>query len=161
MNKKILTVAAVLAVFAAFNVSAAKKVTGIGLQGGWNPVGNGYGAAVTFKLSSLPCVFAADANFANNQLNAIGLTADWWLQNPKLGGMVHYFYGPGFAAAFYPPVTGFFFGGRLVAGINAFVLDPLEIYLQAAWEPGMYFDSNTSGFVWNNWPINFGFRFWF
>ena len=162
MNKKFLTVAAVLAVFAAFSVSAAsKKSAAIGLQGGWNPTDNGYGAAITFKVASLPCVFAADANLTGGQLNAIGLTADWWLKNPKLGGMFHYYYGPGFAASFYPTASGAFVGFRLVAGVNIFVIDPLELYLQAAWEPGFYFASSTSGFVWNNFPVNFGFRFWF
>lgn len=162
MNKKIVTVAAVLAVFAAFNVSAAgKKSAAVGLQGGWNPTSNGYGAAITFKLSNIPCVFAADANFSNNQLNAIGLTADWWMNNPRLAGMLHFYYGPGCVAAFYPTATAGMIGFRAVAGINVFVIPELELYLQGAWEPYLYFSSSTTGFNWNNWPLNFGFRFWF
>src|SRR5574344_499305 len=164
MNKKFLTVAAVLAVFAAFSVSAAsKKSAAIGLQAGYNPASHGYGGSITFKLSSLPCVFAADLDLSGGNLNAIGLTADWWLKNPKLTGLFHYYYGPGFAAAFYPSASNAFVGLRLVVGANIFVIDPLEFYLQAAWQPGIYFGSNGIGVNdwWKSFPVNFGFRFWF
>src|SRR5574344_1796192 len=99
MNKKFLTVAAVLAVFAAFSVSAAsKKSAAIGLQGGYAPAGyeNGSNVAITFKLASAPCVFAVNGAFSNNYFG-VGLTAGGWLKNPKLSGMFHYYYGPGLA----------------------------------------------------------------
>src|SRR5574344_767617 len=162
INNKFFPVAPLLPVFAAFSASAvSKKSAAIGLQGGYNPTSQGYGASITFKLSSAPCVFAADADFTGGQLNAIGLTADWWLKNPRLAGMFHFYYGPGFAVAFYPKATGCAIGFRLVAGANIFVIPELELYLQAAWQPSFYFASDYSGFVWNNFPVNFGFRFWF
>lgn len=165
MNKKFLTVAAVLAVFAAFSVSAAsKKSAAIGIQGGADAAsyaGTG-NVDITFKLSSLPCVFAGGLYIGNSNLSGFGITADWWLKNPKLGGMFHYYYGPGVAFSSWFG-SYMFVGFRAVAGVNIFVIPELELYLQAAWQPGIYFTSNglASNDWWRSFPVNFGFRFWF
>ena len=166
MNKKILTVAAVLAVFAAFSVSAAsKKSAAVGLQVGANATafGAGENLALTFKVSALPCVFAATLDTDNSSVTGVGITADWWLKNPRLAGMFHYYYGPGFAASVNfanSQYANMFLGFRFVVGANIFVIDPLELYLQAAWEPGIYVGSKFS-YELTYVPLNLGFRFWF
>ena len=162
MNKKFLTVAAVLAVFAAFSVSAAgKKSAAIGLQGGADAsnFGGSGNVDITFKLNSLPCVFAGGLYIANSNLAGFGITAD---KNPKFTGMIHYYYGPGLAFSSWFG-SYMFVGFRAVAGLNIFVIPELELYLQAAWQPGLYFTSDglTSNDWWRSFPVNFGFRFWF
>lgn len=157
MNKKFLGILAALVVLGSTSVFASAA---IGAQGGYSVAsGSGNGnAAITFKLSNVPAVFAADFSIANNTLYGAGITADWWMANPKAGGMIHYFYGPGIAFSLFDfNNLGFFVGGRFVAGLNIFVVKPLELYLQAAAQLGF---SSYAGFAWY-FPINFGFRFWF
>lgn len=165
MNKKILAVAAVLAVFGIFGASA-KNSTSLGLQAGYNPAG-GWGPAITFKVASLPCVFAADVGFTSDaQLSSVGVTADWWIANPRLAGMLNYYYGPGVAVAFHTtsaaPALDVDF--RAVAGLNIFPINFLELYAQVAWQPGIYipfYEGSKISFSWWSLPINAGFRFWF
>ena len=61
MNKKII---ALLLVVALASTGAVFAKTGVGVQGGYN-FGGGAGAALTFKLDSLPCVFALDLGLGN------------------------------------------------------------------------------------------------
>lgn len=162
MKKRLLAVVAALFVCGATSAFA----TGIGVQGGYNPAaGSAGGAAFTFKLDNVPTVFAADFYFGNAQLQAFGLTADYWVQNPRLAGMVHWYWGPGANIAFYPNTPALDIGGRIFAGINIFPIKWLEIYAQAAWNPHLYMNFNSGNIGdaswWNRWPMNFGVRFWF
>lgn len=147
--------------------STGAFAAGIGVQGGYNPgFSGGAGAALTFKLDSFDGVFAVDASFAGNQLYSVGLTCDYWLQNPRLAGMIHYYWGPGFGVAFRtygdPAIK---ISGRVVGGLNVFPTKFLEIYLQAAWQPNLTIcfehGIGENGGWWNCWPLNVGVRFWF
>lgn len=160
MKKKLLAVFAALFIAGTVNVFAL----GIGAQGGYTVGGNG-GAAVTFKVDTLPCVFAADVAFANNYV-AVGCTADWWMANPAIEGTWGYFYGVGVGGNIgLGDPTSLLVGPRLVAGTNLFLLDGfLELYLQAAWQPSFTMaigSENADGhFVWGYIPVNLGFRVW-
>ena len=161
MNKKFLGIFAALVVLGSTGAFASAA---IGLQGGYSPAGDyaGFNGALTFKLSSVPAVFAANVSMSGNELNSIALQGDWWVSNPKLAGMFHYFYGPGFAVGVYGVSSnpGLYAAFRAVGGVNLFVVKPLELYLQAAWQPGVYVGNTLS---WDGlcFPIQFGFRFWF
>jgi hypothetical protein len=160
MNKKLGLVAVLCAVL----TSGAFAKTALGLQGGAT-VGSGVGGnvAVTFKVSSVPCVFAVDLGMAGGQLGYVGVTADWWAFNKRLAGMLNWYFAPGIAvgANFYGNAFNYVeFGPRFVLGLNAFVIEPLELYAQVAWQP-MIWVSDQLYWGWNNFPINFGFRFWF
>ena len=156
MNKKII---ALLLVVALASTGAVFAKTGVGVQGGYN-FGGGAGAALTFKLDSLPCVFALDLGLGNGI--AVGLTADWWIANPKIEGTWGWYYGVGLAGSLYlGDVLHFGAYGRALVGTNVFLLDKfLELYLQAAWQPGLYIASGIQP-VLVSFPINAGFRFWF
>ena len=166
MNKKFMAVFAALLVAGSATGIFAK--TGLGIQFTGNPntySGSVGGAAVTFKLESLPCVFAANAGLGNNHFS-FGITADWWLGNPTIttliNGPLGWYYGLGLAGAFSSWDNGveIFIGGRGVIGLNWYVIKPLELYLQAAAEIGGAFGVSNYipafGF-----PISLGFRFWF
>lgn len=158
--KKLLSVLAVLFVMGTTSVFAL----GIGAQGGYNPGLGGAGAAVTFKLNKLPYVFAADLNIAGGALQSVGITADMWLANPKIEGSWGYFYGIGLAAGLrgLSSNVNFGIGARAVLGTNVFVLKrALEFYLDVAWQPMFWFGGDWSTQDLLNFPINFGFRFWF
>lgn len=149
--KKLFAVLAVLIALGTANVFAKGAKIGLGAQGGY-PLGG----ALTFKVPSVPCVFAVD--FGGGY---IGATADWWMANPSISGSWGYFYGAGA----YVGIGGSIIAAapRLLVGTNVFLLDGfLELYLQAAWEPtiliggGNGLDTNIV-----NIPANLGFRFWF
>jgi hypothetical protein len=134
MNKKIGVLVALLLMF---SVAGAFSF-GIGLQGGGGVSGGGLGGgAVTFKLDSIPLIFAVSAYGGSNGF-VIGGTADYWLDNPTIAGPFGWFYGVGAGAT----VGGF--GDKLIFGANAHVpvgvnvmllQEKLELYLQAA--PGL------------------------
>lgn len=158
--KKLLAVLSVLFVMGTTSVFA----TGIGVQFNANVAGSFVpGAAVTFKLNKVPCVFAADLGFGSGYF-AAGLSADWWMANPKIEGSWGFYYGVGVggSVAFTDGGYGHFaVGPRAVVGTNVFVLKKaLEFYLQAAWNP-LIVITDGIGFSWANFPIALGFRFWF
>lgn len=158
--KKLFTVLAVLFVMGSANVFAS---TGVGLQGG-PTIGNGYVAgsgAVTFKLDSVPCVFAVSV--PSFDPFSLGVTADWWIANPKIQKNWGWFYGVGAAAAINigDGASGFGFGGRAFVGTNFFLLNKfLELYVEGAWQPMFYISDGLHPSL-VNFPINLGFRFWF
>jgi len=161
MNKKL-----VAAVFLSIVLGSSSLFAfGIGLQGGFvSPGGYGNGA-VTFKLDTMPWIFAANASFGD--AFGFGITADNWLANKKLAGPFNYYYGWGLAGSLFltEGAQAVFVGGRALGGVNLFVLDKvLEFYLQAAWQPGVsIFIADKSGLdvVLLSFPANIGFRFWF
>ena len=157
--KKLFSVIAVLLTLGTASVFAK---TGVGLQAGGVISNGGFGGtgAVTFKINSIPCVFAVTV--PSFDPFAVGLTADWWIDNPMIQRNWGWFYGVGVAAAFYTGNTSTFgLGFRAVVGTNVFLLNKfLELYAEAAWQP-MFFISNGFNASLLNFPINAGFRFWF
>ncbi len=157
MNKKFLAVFAALIV--AVSAGAFAK-TGIGAQFG-HVIGSGYwGAALTLKVEQFPCIFAIDAYYTR-----IGLTADWWFGNPTIttlgSGPLGWYYGLGLAAGLgVGSNVDFLVAGRGVIGLNWYVIEPLEIYLQIAAQLGVDIGGEPFFPVWG-FPVNLGFRFWF
>ena len=154
--KKLFAVLAILLAIGTTSVFAKGKSLAIGAQAGF-PLGG----ALTFKVPSAPCVFAFDFS-ANGDAFNLGLTADWWLANPKIEGTWGYYYGVGVYGGLWG-VGGngvFAVAPRALIGTNVFLLDNfLELYLQGGWEPtfvfGNGFDPHFATFF-----GNFGFRFW-
>ncbi len=131
------------------------------MQGGYNASQSGTGgAAITFKLDNVPCVFAVDASFSSHYFR-VGATADWWALNDTIVGPLKWFVGGGLYGSF---IGGDYFGGalgvRLPIGLNAFFAkDVIEPYVQIAPSFGMeiYDGFRFDWFI----PINLGIRFWF
>lgn len=154
--KKLFSVLAVLFVMGTVKVFAL----GIGPQGGYTVNGTPSGA-VTFKVDSLPCVFAVTADIG--KVTSVGLTADWWIANPTITGPWHWFYGVGLAGSVVvgKDVGAVFVGGRALVGTNVYLLDNfLELYLQLAWQPGIVIHDGIHP-TFDQIPINVGLRFWF
>ena len=156
--KKLFSVLAVLFVMGTASVFAK---TGVGLQGG-PVIGNGIGGsgAVTFKLSTVPCVFAV--SIPSFEPLCVGVTADWWIANPKIERNWGWFYGVGLGAAFRTgDNSAFGFGGRAFVGTNVFLLNKfLELYIEGAWNPMLWIDNGVKPAL-VNFPIDLGLRFWF
>mgnify|MGYP004449646591 FL=1 len=159
MKKKIL---AVLAAFVIAGTTSVFAKTGIGAQAGYIAGENAPGGALTFKVAKLPCVFAVDAMLGAS--TSIGVTADWWIANPKISGTWGYYYGVGLAGALNVSENsgGFGIGARALIGTNVFLLNNfLEFYAQAAWQPTIWLgDGGVAPHIFCI-PVNIGFRFWF
>jgi hypothetical protein len=155
--KKLFSVLAVLFVLGTVNVFAL----GIGPQGGYTVNGSPSGA-LTLKVDGVPCVFAISAELGS--YTSIGVTADWWVANPKIEQTWGYYYGLGLAGAFAVSgnAGGIFVGGRAVLGTNVFLINNfIEPYVQVAWQPGVAIVNDKVTGVFDSFPINIGLRFWF
>ncbi|MBP5443270.1 MAG: hypothetical protein IKI90_05720 [Treponema sp.] len=166
MNKKFLGMLGALLLLGTTSIFSN---TAIGLQAGYTVSNHmdGGNVALTFKIAGLPMVFAADASIHPGFFSA-GATADYWIANPSLVAILHWYTGPGIAASFIhaeydesPDFNGAFLGGRWVLGMNIFVTDPLEVYLQAAGELGVTLSDGGVDFPEWRVPFNIGFRYWF
>jgi len=163
MNKKILALVALLLIFTATGAFAF----GIGLQynGNASRVFTN-GVAVTFKVDSIPLIFAANWNFADDSTE-FGFTGDYWVLNNKITNVgsasLNWFLGIGFFANFAFPDDEFYFasGGRIPLGLNMFIAKGVfEPFLQVAPSFGIQVIPNldtTDLFF----PISAGFRIWF
>ncbi len=159
MNKKI-PVILIMVFFVGSGVFAA----GIGIQGGTDVAAGGKtGIDITFKLDSVPFVFAV--GIPSFSPLAVGVTADYWILNNNLVGPLNWYIGAGLFAQLYTDDdehfdAGFFGGVRVPVGLNLFFADDrFEVYLQVA--PGLGIGIGNGihpDFVI---PINYGLRFWF
>lgn len=152
----------VLFLFLALCAGSAFAKVGIGVQGEYT-FGNMSGftsVEATFKSSKTPLVFGVDFDFAKD-FYGIGLDVDYWLANPKLFSMLKWYLGPGITGTIYNSDgdISFYIASRLVLGLNVFVIDELEIYLQTAAELG-YTNFDGSGLAFHV-PVGGGIRIWF
>ena len=160
MNKKIFIVAALLMVVCVGGAFA----WGIGIQGGsgFPEYGN---LAVTFKLDTVPLVFAT--NFTFDGGFGIGLTGDYWFLNDNIVGPLNWFIGAGAGISLGGFDDNFILGleGRLPIGLNMYLVDGfIEPYLQVVPSVrlnilpriGGSFPEDFLGFA-----ANLGIRFWF
>ena len=111
-------------------------------------------AMLSLKLDKSPAVLGLGLSIRPD-LFRIGATADWWLYHQHLAGILSLYMGPGL---YLSAGTGVFdFGARIPVGLQAFVIDPLELFVELA--PSLGF----SGGTFPAWGVQgaFGFRFWF
>ncbi len=151
--------------------------TAIGVEGGsvfgvYHGNESDYALSLTFKTDSLPFIISARSEIADKKLCAAGLVFDMWLANPVIGySIFHWFYGPGFTLSYQNKIDddkldftqsrGLFAAPRFVLGLNSFLTDFSELYMQAALEPGLVFDQDE-GFIFRvNLPLSCGLRLWF
>ena len=136
---------------------------GIGIQGGTDVANGGKtGVAVTFKLDSVPLLFAVEV--PSFDPFAIGVSGDYWILNPSIvggsGWSLNWYIAAGiFGNLFIGEELSFGVGARVPVGLNIFFLRKiLEGYLQVA--PGVELEIGNGvsfGFVC---PINYGIRIW-
>lgn len=163
MKIKVLILTAVL--FVVTTVSAFSF--GIGLQYNGN-AGKVFtnGVALTFKVDSLPIIFATNWDFEEDYTQ-FGITGDYWILNNKITNVgsasLNWFIGVGAFANFSFPEDDFVFVGglRVPVGLNMFVGKGFfEPFIQVAPSFGVRIvpklDAEDLFF-----PISIGFRCWF
>ncbi len=145
--------------------SAGAFAFGIGLQLNGNVENSGaFGPAITFKLDSVPLVFALSYSIGDDTI--IGLTGDYWAINKKLVNVgrtpLNWFFGVGFfATAVFADEFQFNGGVRVPVGLNMFVVDGfIEPFIMVAPSFGLQMvPSIATTDV--TFPIAAGFRLWF
>ncbi len=160
MNKKIVTVLLAVALAGTASVFAF----GIGGQVGTTIGGGPVHGSLTIK----PAVNAPLFGITINQLNSngvnIGVTADKWLKNKVFSSPLAYFYGWGVGVDLAINDNYFNLGlrGRLIGGVNVFIANNWEFYLEGAWAPGIVISSGDTPISFDafEFPVNLGFRFW-
>ena len=117
----------------------------------------GPGALLSLRLDSFPAVFgvgwSAKGDFQ------LGLTADWWLFHTNLVSILSLYVGPGLYLDL--GITGgtasLGIGVRVPVGLQAWIIDPLELFLELAptfgMKDGQFPRLGIQGAL--------GFRFWF
>lgn len=164
MKKKLYVLIATFFIVGAANLFAF----GVGLQFNAN-AGRVFapGVALTFKLDSVPFVFAANWNFQET-VQSFGLTGDYWVVNPLIMNVgkssLNWFIGVGFFAnvTLIEDDDAQFSGGlRIPVGLNMFIGKGFfEPFIQIAPSFGIRFipSLGTESLFW---PMSLGFRLWF
>ena len=161
MKKKIV----VLILVMMFVASVSTFALGIGIAGtgGWGSNNATGGAFLTLKIDDELPLFGIDFGASENHLH-FGLLADYWMFNENLAGMLNWYVGLGAYGRLNinSGDLSFGLGGRLPIGLNMFVLDPLELFIEIAPALGIGI-GGTNGFYFPDWAVQgaFGFRFWF
>ena len=157
MNKKSLIVIAIMMLTCIGGVFAF----GIGVQGGYN-LGVPGNVAITFKLDSVPIIFAGNFYIADD-LFAVGLTGDYWMLNENISGPFNWFTGAGVGTTISIPnegKMGFLLAARVPVGINAYFADNfVEPYIQLV--PMLDLSFLPSIALRFDLDLNLGVRFWF
>ena len=129
---------------------------GIGGSFGLDVAGGsvGPGVLLSLKLDDFPMVFGVGASFGGGVFQ-FGATIDWWLWHTNLGSIFGLYVGPG---AYLSVGTAYFgVGLRIPIGLQAWIIDPLELFLEIAptlgYGGGTFPRFGVQGAV--------GFRFWF
>lgn len=134
---------------------------GIGAAFGVDFIGStaGPGALLSLKLDQHPAVFGVGFAIAENAFR-LGFTADYWLWRANLIEILYLYLGPGvfIDVGLWDNGEGTFgVGLRIPIGLQAFIIDPLELFFEVAptigFAGGQFPAFNVQGAV--------GFRFWF
>ncbi len=156
MKKRIATIAIALLLL---TVTASGAFgLGIGLSYGISPLGGlpGQNLLLSVKADQLPFLLGVGARM-NASTFSLGLTADWWAMNNNLVNFINYYLGLGLYAGIGQDIA---LGARLPIGLNAFPIEPLEIFLEVA--PTLAFIS-PGGITFPDIGLQgaVGLRFWF
>lgn len=150
MKKKALLITIVLLLV----VAASGFSLGLGLAYGLSPIGDLPANNVLFsaKFDQLP--FLMGLTFSLQDPFRFGMTADWWMVQQPLAGIVNFYAGPGLYAGF--GAGSFDIGGRIPLGLNIYPISVLELFLEVAPAIGLLPTFPDVGL-----QAAVGFRFWF
>jgi hypothetical protein len=157
MSKKVILIALILVVVSSMGVFASNGF-GIGLEGvfsfaGGSPLG---GFALTVSPPKIPIMIGASWNFVSPGGN-LGFTIDWWLLQRVIAAPFGIYAGPGIGLGVWGlgGTADFFLGLRVPIGLQLFVLDFIEFFLELA--PGIHILPGLN--FWFQGAL--GVRFWF
>ncbi len=156
MKKKII----ILAIIFTLVISASAFSLGIGLAAGL-PIGDGLPGSnlmLSAKFDQLPFLLGLAAGFDPFYM---GVTADWWAFNDNLAGPLNLYAGPGLylGVSSAGDNTNINLGVRIPIGLNIFVLDFFELFVEVAPRLGFLPTFAIPGSL--GVQAAAGFRFWF
>jgi hypothetical protein len=114
------------------------------------PIGGG----LVLHLPQIPIMFTVGAN----SLPALGVTADYWLGQGPIAGILDWYFGIGGYLTMYLAPNRFAVGARVPFGIQLWPAGQnLEFFLEAA--PGLGVNLSPTAFEWHL-RVALGLRYW-
>lgn len=121
-----------------------------------NNNGFGNGALFSFKVPQEPIIFGIGFRISSTSFN-ISATADWWMKKQKINELFNLYLASGFYLGAGNGQIGL--GLRVPVGLQISVLDPLDLFFEAA--PRFGIGVNPLSFPEVGLMLAAGFRFWF
>ncbi len=132
---------------------------GVGAAFSIDAMGDGLpqSAMLSVHAPGKPFIVGAGMKLGQEEFN-LAFTADWWMIDQNLTGIVDYYIGPGFYVS--APDT-LELGGRVPIGFQVFPISGMELFLELA--PTVLFFSSNEGIEIPKFGLQsaFGLRFWF
>ncbi|MBI9102367.1 MAG: hypothetical protein JEY99_08140 [Spirochaetales bacterium] len=160
--KKTLLIVLILITVASFSLSAAAIGASFSLN--FLEAATSSGISLTGKMTELPPVFGLSLGLSSNQFN-LGATADWWMYQRPLVGIISMYAGPGaYLKLGLGDTTMFDIGARVPIGFQIFPFgaDPeIELFLEIAPRLGIGLGGDAVRFPEFGIQGAIGGRFWF
>ncbi len=162
MKRKIVLLFFVLLLVLTSGNLFAQNLNGVALGLGYT--GNAFqsrwaGGMVTFHVPQSPLIFDVYPYLGSGGFG-LTLTGDLWLVRNPIAGPFHWYLGPGLWVDLgFGSVFSLGIGARLAIGLQLWLINQLEIFLEAAPGLGLYVIPAV-GFAWPV-PVTLGFRWWF
>ena len=131
---------------------------GIGGAFGWGVGSLPSQAMLSIKPDKSDAVFGIGISINSSSFH-IGATADWWMYKDNLVDIINLYIGPGIYLVAGDNYVDL--GARIPIGLQAFVIDPLELFIELAPSIGVGGIGVSINFP--TWGLQsaVGFRFWF
>ena len=155
--KKVILLLVLLSSVSAFSFS---DTWAIGGAFNYGFTGSTQGAVLELKTPFLPLMFGI--GFSGNQDNwSLSVTGDYWFFQKTLGGPVKIYIGIGGYVRInnYYDSTYFGVGARIPIGLQIFIIEPLEFFIEAVPNLGVDF-RDTVYFPDFSFGASVGIRFW-
>ncbi len=124
--------------------------------------GTGGSGTFLFSIPQVPFTMVGVSLRSSGDSFNLGITDDYWFYHDNLTGILNLYMGIGFygGIASYDNEVALDFGGRVPIGLQAFLLKPLELFIEIA--PTAYANI-TPTFSFPQFSVQgaFGVRFWF
>jgi len=124
--------------------------------------GTGGGGTFLFSIPQVPFTMVGVSVISSGDTFNLGITDDYWFFHDNLTGILNLYMGLGFygGLASSDSNMNLDFGGRVPIGLQAFLLPPLELFIEIA--PTAY-ATITPVFDFPQFSVQgaFGVRFWF
>ncbi len=116
------------------------------------------GGVFLFKFDKVPFMFGLGGRIKAGGDISVGFTSDWWFYRSHLTGIFNLYVGSGLFLTIKD--RGLDLGAHIPVGLQIFLLDPLEIFVQLSPGLGIRFEKGVEFPLWSIQGAA-GFRVWF
>jgi len=119
------------------------------------------GGNFNYKLDGFPIAVTANILCGEEfSLSCTELKVDYWLSSMNLYKGLNFYYGPALALGFDFDENKTNIDNGFLAGLNIFVSDDYEFYIQAEYAPQILIGTSSAKVNFLNFPVSVGIRLW-